>query len=392
MDETYTHLTNGIRDAIAPDITMFVRYILQENKVIRVEVGEGSYKPYYLKSKGIRPAGVYVRQGASSVPASPDQIRRMIKDSDGDVFEEMRTVAQDLTFEEAEHTFKRYKVEFSEEKYITLGLRNIHDDQYTNLALILSDQCQHTTKLAVFGNEDNTEFRDAKEFGGSIFKQLEDSFAYLSLCNRTAATFKGLERVERSDYPEEVLREALLNALVHRDYSYSGSIIINVNDTSIEFISLGGLLPGLSADDIRSGISQPRNRKLVEIFHRLKLIESYGTGIRKIYAFYKDCAVQPRIEVTSNTFKLVLPNMNINVETDETVNHASVVITSQMKTVLDYLSEYDEMTDQDLQELLNIKKTRAYLLARQMHENGLIDIVGRGASKKYKFQSTTPRK
>lgn len=396
VDETYTRLTNGIRDAIAPDVTMFVRYILQENKVIRVEVGEGSYKPYYLKSKGIRPAGVYVRQGASSVPASPDQIRRMIKDSDGDVFEEMRTVAQDLTFEEAEHTFKRYKVEFSEEKYITLGLRNIHDDQYTNLALILSDQCQHTTKIAVFGNEDNTEFRDAKEFGGSIFKQLEDSFAYLSLCNRTAATFKGLERVERSDYPEEALREALLNALVHRDYSYSGSIIINVNDTSIEFISLGGLLPGLSADDIRSGISQPRNRKLAEIFHRLKLIESYGTGIRKIYAFYKDCAVQPRIEVTSNTFKLVLPNMNINAKTDETVpmeaNRASVVITPQMKTVLDYLAEYDEMTDQDFQEILNIKKTRAYLLARQMHENGLIDIIGRGASKKYKLQSTMPRK
>lgn len=396
VDETYTRLTNGIRDAIAPDVTMFVRYILQENKVIRVEVGEGSYKPYYLKSKGIRPAGVYVRQGASSVPASPDQIRRMIKDSDGDVFEEMRTVAQDLTFEEAEHTFKRYKVEFSEEKYITLGLRNIHDDQYTNLALILSDQCQHTTKIAVFGNEDNTEFRDAKEFGGSIFKQLEDSFAYLSLCNRTAATFKGLERVERSDYPEEALREALLNALVHRDYSYSGSIIINVNDTSIEFISLGGLLPGLSADDIRSGISQPRNRKLAEIFHRLKLIESYGTGIRKIYAFYKDCSVQPRIEVTSNTFKLVLPNMNINAKTDETVpmeaNRASVVITPQMKTVLDYLAEYDEMTDQDFQELLNIKKTRAYLLARQMHENGLIDIIGRGASKKYKLQSTMPRK
>lgn len=396
VDETYTRLTNGIRDAIAPDVTMFVRYILQENKVIRVEVGEGSYKPYYLKSKGIRPAGVYVRQGASSVPASPDQIRRMIKDSDGDVFEEMRTVAQDLTFEEAEHTFKRYKVEFSEEKYITLGLRNIHDDQYTNLALILSDQCQHTTKIAVFGNEDNTEFRDAKEFGGSIFKQLEDSFAYLSLCNRTAATFKGLERVEWSDYPEEALREALLNALVHRDYSYSGSIIINVNDTSIEFISLGGLLPGLSADDIRSGISQPRNRKLAEIFHRLKLIESYGTGIRKIYAFYKDCAVQPRIEVTSNTFKLVLPNMNINAKTDETVpmeaNRASVVITPQMKTVLDYLAEYDEMTDQDFQELLNIKKTRAYLLARQMHENGLIDIIGRGASKKYKLQSTMPRK
>ena len=136
-------------------------------------------------------------------------------------------------------------------------------------------------KIAVFGDPENITFKDAKEFGGSIFKQLDDSFAYLTLCNRTAATFRGLERVELPDYPEEALREALLNALVHRDYSYSGSIIININDSGMEFISIGGLLPGLSAEDIRSGISQPRNRGLAEIFHRLKLIESYGTGIRK---------------------------------------------------------------------------------------------------------------
>lgn len=305
-------------------------------------------------------------------------------------FEEMRTVSQELSFDEAEHTFKRYKVDFSEEKYIALGLRNIHDDQYTNLAMILSDQCQHTTKIAVFGDESNTIFKDAKEFGGSIFKQLKDSYTYLSLCNRTATIFKGLERVELPDYPKEALREALLNALVHRDYSYSGSIIININDSCIEFISIGGLLPGLSADDIRSGISQPRNRKLAEIFHRLRLIESYGTGIRKIYALYKDHIAQPRIEVTPNTFKLVLPNMNANAEITEatpaTTEKTHVVMTPQRKTVVDYLSEYGEMSDEDLQELLNIKKTRAYLLARQMNEDGLIDIIGRGAGKKYKLK------
>ena len=156
VDETYTRLTNGIRDAIQPDVTMFVRYVLQENKVIRIEVGEGSYKPYYLKGKGLKPAGVYVRQGATSVQASPEQIRLMSKDSDGDVFEEMRTVQQDLTFDEAAAAFKRYKVDFSEDKYIALGLRNIHDDQYTNLALLLSDQCQHTTKIAVFNDESCT--------------------------------------------------------------------------------------------------------------------------------------------------------------------------------------------------------------------------------------------
>ena len=388
VDETYTRLTNGIRDAIQPDVTMFVRYVLQENKVIRIEVGEGSYKPYYLKGKGLKPAGVYVRQGATSVQASPEQIRQMIKDSDGDVFEEMRTVQQNLTFDEAAVAFKRYKVDFSEDKYIALGLRNIHDDQYTNLALLLSDQCQHTTKIAVFNDESCTEFRDSKEFGGSIFKQFENSINYLALCNRTVSTIKGVVRTDKQDYPEEAIREALLNALVHRDYSFSGSIIINVNDSKMEFISLGGLLPGLSTEDIRLGVSQPRNKKLAEIFHRLRLIESYGTGIRRIFKLYASCPAQPSIEATTNAFRIVLPNMNAASAGAEAAEAkpTAPIITPQMKIVLDYLKEYGEMRDEELQELLHIKKTRAYLLTRQMSEEGLIEVVGRGAEKTYRLR------
>lgn len=310
VDDTYTWITNGIRDAIRPDVTMFIRYVLQEDKVIRIEIGEGSFKPYYLKAKGLKSSGVFVRQGASSVPASMDQIRQMIKEADGDVFEEMRSVHQDLTFQEAKAAFAGYGVDFSEDKYIALGLKSLHNDQYTNLAWLLSDQCRHTIKIAVFADEANTVFKDAKEFTGSLFRQMDGAYSYLQLCNRTAAVFRGLERVEKPDYREEVLREALLNALVHRDYGFSGSIIINVNDVCMEFISLGGLLPGLSVEDIRSGISLPRNRKLAEIFHRLKLIESYGTGLRRIYDSYGDVTAQPRIAVTPNTFRLILPNRN----------------------------------------------------------------------------------
>ena len=388
VDETYTRLTNGIRDAIAPDVTMFVRYILQDNKVIRIEVGEGSLKPYYLKSKGLKPTGVYVRQGTSSVQASPDQIRQMIKESDGDDYESARCLEQELTFEAARAAFARYGVEFSVEKYRVLGITQ--NDIYTNLALLLSDQCLHTTKIAVFNDEFCTEFRDSKEFGGSVFKQFEDAVNYLALCNKTVSTIKGVVRTDKQDYPVEAIREALLNALVHRDYGFSGSIIINVNDSKMEFISLGGLLPGLSTEDIRIGVSQPRNKKLAEVFHRLRLIESYGTGIRRIFKLYENYPVQPTIEVTTNAFKIVLPNMNA---VGSAVENAPVVsgksstgITPQMKMVMDYLTEYGEMTDEDLQELLNIKKTRAYLLARQMNESGLIDIVGRGAMKKYKLK------
>ena len=386
VDDSYTRLTNGIRDAIQPDVTMFIRYVLQEDKVIRIEVGEGSYKPYYLKSKGLKPNGVYVRQGASSAPASQELIRKMIKDTDGDQFEDMRTMEQELTFEEAANAFKHYGVEFSEDKFITLGLINLHDDHYTNLALLLSDQCKHTVKVAVFADEDKTIFKDAKEFEGSIFRQLDDTYSYLLLCNRTMSTFQGLNRIEKKDYPEEALREALLNAMVHRDYSFSGSIIINVNDSEIEFISIGGLLPGLSVEDIQSGISQPRNRKLAEIFHRLKLIESYGTGIRRIYKLYENNSVKPRIEVTPNAFKLILPNTNYKniIEPIKNIKEQiTLKITPQMKVVIDYLSEYGEIGEEELQELLNVKRTRAYIIARQMIEQGLIECLGRGENKRY---------
>lgn len=379
IDDVYTRITNGIRDAIMPDVTMFIKYTLQENRVVRITVGEGGYKPYYLKSKGLKPSGVFVRQGASSAPASPEQIRMMIKESDGDVFESMRSMKQELTFEYARKVFKRYGVEFSADKYRALGISDPADTLFTNLALILSDQCSHTTKVAVFADSANTEFRDSKEFTGSVFDQLDNAFSYLMLCNKTAAVFRGLERIDMPDYPEEALREALLNALVHRDYSFSGSIIININDTGMEFISIGGLLPGLSPDDIRSGISQPRNKNLAEVFHRLRLIESYGTGVRKIYSLYSKCAVQPRIEVTSNTFKIVLPNMNASgAEGAKTVS-----LTAQQQKVYDYIAEHGEMTDTEVQDLLGLKRTRAYTLAKQMCDEGILTSVGRGKEKRY---------
>lgn len=380
VDEEYTRITNGIRDAIMPDVTMFVRFTIQDNKVVRITVSEGANKPYYLKGKGLKPSGVYVRQGTSSVPASLEQIRRMIKETDGDLFEEMRSMEQELTFEAATNAFKKYGVAFGPEKYPALGISQKNDELFTNLALIVSDQCTHTTKVAVFGDDSNTSFKDNKEFGGSIFRQLEDTFNYLMLCNKTEATFKGLERIEKPDYPEEALREALLNALVHRDYSYSGSIIINVNDSRMEFISIGGLLPGLSTDDIRLGISQPRNKNLAEMFHRLRLIESYGTGIRRIYKLYENCPVQPVIEATTNAFKMVLPNMN-NILNESIRQEA--VITPQMQKVLSYLSENGSIAEDTVQTLLGIKKTRAFDLMKQMRQMELIQVIGRGAGKRY---------
>lgn len=378
VDEIYTKITNGIRDAILPDVTIFVKYTLREDKVIKIAVGEGSAKPYFLKSKGIKPSGIYIRQGASSVQATYDQIRNMIKSADGDNYETARCMSQELTFKSAEKYFEECGTEFSPKKYKALGITNQSGDIFTNLAELLSDQCQHTIKIAVFSDDNKTKFIDSKEFGGSIFKQLEDSFAYLRLCNKNSAEISGLKRIEHPDYPKEAVREALLNAIVHRDYSFSGSIIINVNSKETEFISLGGLLPGLSPEDIRSGISQPRNKNLAEVFHRLHLIESYGTGIRRIYDLYKSCPVQPRIDITANSFKMILPNMNaiteISTQTSGEINH-------QHRAILGYIAENGKITEAEIQKLLDVKRTRAYTVSKELCDMQLIRAVGRGKNK-----------
>ena len=379
-DKEYTQITNGIRDAIMPDVTMFVHFTIQDNKVVRISVREGTNKPYYLKKKGLKPSGVFVRQGSSSVPVSYEQIRQMIKENDGDSYEENRSLEQDLTFEEADKIFRKNGVDFSHEKYRALGITQRSDSIYTNLGLILSDQCAHTIKIAVFSDEERTVFRDSREFGGSVFRQFEDTADYLALCNKTSSVIRGMLRIDKKDYPDEAVREALLNAIVHRDYSYSGSIIINVTDRKMEFISLGGLPKGLTAEDLRAGISQPRNRGLAEVFHRLRLIESYGTGIRRIFHLYSECPEQPKIEVTENTFRITLPNMNTAVTTE---NRERPEVTPQMQKVLDYIETNGIATENEIAELLGLKKTRTYTIAKQMTDLGLIKTNGRGETKNF---------
>ena len=109
-DTVTQQISNMVRDSIKPDVTMFVRYdtkVVDRKQIVAVEIQRGTERPYYLAKKGLRPEGVYVRQGTSSVPATTTAIRRMIKDTDGDSFEAMRSLEQNLTFRQQQRSLKR---------------------------------------------------------------------------------------------------------------------------------------------------------------------------------------------------------------------------------------------------------------------------------------------
>ena len=382
-DRVTLQINNMVRDSIKPDVTMFVHYETQAvggKTILAVTVQKGTGRPYYLASKGLKPSGVYVRNGTSTDPATDTAIRKMIKETDGDCFEDMRSLEQNLTFQAASAQFAKCKVPFDASKMQTLGLVS-PDGIYSNVAMLLSDQCSSTIKAATFSGIDKSEFQDRREFGGSLFSQMEDMYAYLDLRNRTKATFDGLYRHDARDYPEEALREALLNSLVHRDYSFSASTLISVYDDRIEFVSVGGLPNGIALEDILLGLSVCRNPKLAAVFYRLNLIEAYGTGMPKILKAYAGSGVKPNIAVSSNAFKITLPNRN---SATRDLTAVSDTTKSKEEQILAWIEANGHIVRSDVDALLHVSQATANRILKRMVADGLLRQEGRGRGTRYK--------
>ena len=392
VDGTMLRVTNALRDSVRPDITMFVECrneTMDGKPIIAVAVQRGTARPYYLHGKGIRPEGVYVRQGASTVPATDAAILRMIKETSGDSYEAARSLTQQLTFEKAAAYFKKRKVSFGPAQMRTLRLVG-EDGTYTNLAFLLSDQCTHMIKLAVFEGSKKSVFKDRCELSGSILAQMEEAFQYIDRFNRTRAEFSGLDRIDMRDYPPEAVREALLNTIVHRDYSFSAPILISIFDDRMEFVSVGGLVKGISLEDVELGVSALRNPCLAGIFYRLRLIEAYGTGILKINEAYDDYDVKPQIEATNNAFKVTLPNTNFQYERPASQERpplaASTQVSSQKtreETILSLCRKTGSITRAEAESTLGISQSAAILLLRKMVEDGALVKRGSGRNLRY---------
>ena len=382
-DMVIQQISNMVRDSIKPDITMFTRYAaknVEGKQIVAVEIQRGTERPYYLAKKGLRPEGVYVRQGTSSVPATSTAIRRMIKDTDGDSFEAMRSLEQNLTFQATEKEFAMRDLAFGISQMKTLGILNT-DGIYTNLGLLLSEQCAHTVKAAVFEGINQSIFRDRQEFTGSLLQQMNEVYEYIDRRNQVHSTFDKLRRIDTRDYPEVAIREALLNSLVHRDYSFSASTLISVYDDRIEFTSIGGLPAGVSLDDIMLGLSVCRNPKLANVFYRLELIEAYGTGMKKIMGSYENSNKKPVIETTDNAFKIILPNLNEDVGSLPVADAGS----EAERQVLEFIKKNGSISRKETETAVNLKQTAAGRLLSKMIQKKLIVQIGQGKNTKYRL-------
>ncbi len=373
--EDLEKLSNKLHDSIEPNIDFLINMridTIDKKDIIIIEVLQGTNKPYYLKSKGMVPEGVYIRFGNTSKPSTSEIIRQMIIESTGITFEKNVSINQDLTFNYAERLFKEKGLSFGQIEMKNLGLVT-DKGLYTNLGLLLSDECPYTIKMAIYPDNTKKEFLDTKETSiSSVLEQLEEAFRYIKLNNKVKAKIVGINRIEVPEYNEEVIRECLLNTIGHRNYEIPGSTLIHIFKDSIEFLSLGGLVSGLTIDDIKIGSSSSRNPKLISILHRLGYVEAYGSGIPRIMETYKLSKEKPEIIVAPNSFLIKIPKLDLDIDT---------------LTIKNLLVTNNTITREDIERTLGIQKTSALKILNKMVEDGVLLKEDKGKSTTYKLNN-----
>jgi ATP-dependent DNA helicase RecG len=316
-------------------------YVIDGKTVLVLIVLRGETPPYYYVADGNTIA--YVRIGDESVPTSPQQLSELARCGKNLSFDSMPTEYKlsDLTFTVFEATFKRLKkMVLTRKDYVSFGLCK-PDGTLTYAGLMFSDECPllqsrvfctHWDGLDKSGGVDDAV--DDKEFEGDIISQLMSSHEFIKMNSKVRWKKMSDHRVNKPDYSDRAVFEALANAFMHRDYTVIGSEVhVDMFDDRLEIYSPGGMPDGtlIQNREIEFVPSTRRNPIIAEIFHRLEFIERRGSGLKKIknetaelYGYTDDFA--PEFKSTISTFHVILKNMNYD---DLLGNLSSGQVTSQ---------------------------------------------------------------
>ena len=307
-DEMDSRLGNWLREAFFPIPSQFVRHDFNDDGVLVISIEEGNNKPYFLREKGPKPSGVYIREGRSTRKANEDEILGMIMSSKDYRFEDDLSERQDLTFSFFETEMKEKGIPLDHRALITLGVRR-PNGEYTNLGLLLSDQSPIQVKVAEY--DDKLNFRIKRTFSGSLLRVLRDVQDMCERLNDVSAVIDGssFERKETISYPGASLREMVLNAFCHANYYVRSNIKIEFFPNECRVTSPGGIYHA-TLEDLLDGIQTYRNPRLVNVFDKLGLIENFGTGIPRTLEAYAPFGEKPLFKPSDNFFIVHLPNLN----------------------------------------------------------------------------------
>lgn len=293
IDLTQLQIKDRIKNNIQPstlglfDVTVET---IENKEVIKVVISSGTEKPYYLRRKGRTPEGCYIRVGSSKERMTERMIDDMYARRIKNTLKEIDSPRQELTFNQLKIYYEEHGLKLNDNYLQNLDLLT-GEGKYNYNAFLLADENNVSIKLVKYVGTNKLELLENMEYGNRcLITATQKILDRLDVENTTYAKIEYFGRKEQEKIDSKALKEAVINAIVHNDYSYGNSPIIELYSDRIEITSAGGLPQELSQEEFLEGVTAPRNKELIRVFKDVDLIENIGSGVLRILdAYDKSC-------------------------------------------------------------------------------------------------------
>ncbi|MDR1855147.1 MAG: putative DNA binding domain-containing protein [Azoarcus sp.] len=375
VDATQLRIVDRIRNNIRPQtLGLFdvVQTQIDRKNVIRVIVSCGGQRPYYIRKFGMTEQGCFVRVGSSTQPMSEQMIEELLAKRQQITLQTMAAPRHNLTFKQLCIYYEEKNLEPTTQFLDNLDLRQA-SGEFNYAAYLLADENGISVKVATYAGTDKVDLLETREYGNRcLITATHRILDRLDSENRTYAKITAKTRLEKERVNSIALREAVINGVVHNDYT-KGVPLIEIFSDRIVVTSCGGLVDGLSEADFFKCRSMPRNRELMRVFRDMELVEQIGSGMSRILKVYDRSIFElsPGFTVVSFPFEKAFIASSGKVVGKKN---------GKIKTTLDVLKNNPDATIVQLAELTG-KSPRT--LSRELKEYQIAGLLRReGARKK----------
>ena len=333
IDGTQLKIVDRIKNNILPaamGLFDIVTETVQGEKVIKIVISSGFEKPYYLRKYGMSPKGCFIRVGSSVQPMTTEMIEDYYSKRVRVTLGNMPSPRSTLTFGQLKIYYEEKGLELNDQFKENLDLLT-ESGKYNYAAYMLADNNGVSIKIAKYAGTDKVDLIENEEYGYcSIIKATNKVLDKLDVENKTFAKITSTTRMERKMVDRTALREAVINAIVHNDYSREVPPVFEIYSDRLTVTSYGGLVSGLNQSDFFQCRSMPRNRELMRVFKDVGLVEHLGSGMNRILKAYDESIFEftPNFLVVTFPFEegFLVSNIGVNDTNDDTDNDTETII------------------------------------------------------------------
>jgi len=305
-DAVQLELKDRFKNNILPSCMGLFDILLEkrnDKNIVKIIVAGGYEKPYYIKKYGLSEKGAFIRIGSASEPMPSRQIEELFTKRTRYSIGKIKSPKKDLRFQQLQIYYQSMGKTLNEQFARNLELLN-EDGDYNYVAYLMNDINNISVRVARYAGIDQVDLVQNEEYGHeSLIKATQQVLDKLNLENRTFTKITYKQRLERRLWNPVALREAVINAFVHNDYTYEVAPKFEIFKDRLVITSCGGLPYGISQEEFFSGTSIPRNKELMRIFRDVELVEHLGSGIPRILQSYP----KESFRFMENTLRVIFP-------------------------------------------------------------------------------------